>query len=157
MPMIKVPLTTFWCKYLLKYIQYNIFTYSKYMLRYIIPSIVKLWHLNTYSHCAMKIYSHDSRSLTHKMVHYKIVCGRFVLKYTLFTHSLFRNKYTNGKQYGIFGKHTGHIRIWLFDLFEMVSHQSQTGIVTLMQLSRLMLWTKNAICNFRKWRYTCYR
>ena len=36
----------------------------------------------------------------------------------------------------------GKIRIWNFDLLEIAWHQLQTSVVVLVQLSRVMLWTK---------------
>ena len=37
---------------------------------------------------------------------------------------------------------------------EMAWHQPQASIVTLMQLSRVMSWTRIIICNVRNWSYT---
>ena len=55
--------------------------------------------------------------------------------------------------YGISGKHNGSTRIWHFDLRNMAWHQLQISIVTLMQLSRLVLWTKSSTCKI----YTQYK
>ena len=49
------------------------------------------------------------------------------------------------QKYGRFGKYNGNARIWQFDLLELAWHQPQTGIVALMQHSRVVLWTKDAI------------
>ena len=49
--------------------------------------------------------------------------------------------YTTGKIREISGKLNGNTRIWKFDLPEMVLKQPQTNNVTLMQLSRVVLWT----------------
>ena len=49
------------------------------------------------------------------------------------------------KKYGLFEKHNGNTRIWQFKLLEMAWFQPQTGIVALMQHSRVVLWTKDAI------------
>ena len=45
---------------------------------------------------------------------------------------------------GISGKHNGNTHIWHSDLLEMDWHRPQTSIITLKQLSRVELWTKNA-------------
>ena len=36
--------------------------------------------------------------------------------------------------------------IWHFDLLEVAWHQPQTSIMSLIQLSCVVLWTKNASC-----------
>ena len=46
-------------------------------------------------------------------------------------------------------KLNGNIRSWHFDSLETAWHQPQTSVVDLMQLSRAVLSTKNAICNVR--------
>ena len=53
------------------------------------------------------------------------------------------------QKHGIFGKHWGNTRIRHFDLLEMAWHHPQTCIVTIIQYSRVVLWTKNVICNVR--------
>ena len=45
--------------------------------------------------------------------------------------------------------HNKNTLMWLAYLLEMVLHQLQISIVTLMQLSRAVLWTKNSIWNVR--------
>ena len=58
------------------------------------------------------------------------------------------NSYTLPAKYGIFGNHNENTRIWHFDLicWKLLGTKQQTSIVTLMQLSRVVLWTKNATC-----------
>ena len=41
---------------------------------------------------------------------------------------------------GTSGKHNGNTSIWHFDLLEIVWHQTQASIVTLMELSCVVLW-----------------
>ena len=60
---------------------------------------------------------------------------------------------TTGIHSGMFGKHNGNTRIRHFDLLEMVWHQPQTSIITLMQLPRVVFWAKNETCNVRNQRY----
>ena len=57
--------------------------------------------------------------------------------------------YNFGKKREISGKHNENTRIWQIDLSEMVLKQPQTNNVTLTQLSRVVLWAKNATCNVR--------
>ena len=53
------------------------------------------------------------------------------------------------QKYWIFRKHYRNTHIWHFDLLEMARHQTQTSIVTLMQLWRVVSSTTIAICNVR--------
>ena len=62
--------------------------------------------------------------------------------------------YTTGKKYGIFGEHNENTPYGHSDLLEMAWHQPQASIVTLMQLSRVMSWTRIVIYNIRNWSYT---
>ena len=55
--------------------------------------------------------------------------------------------YTTGMKYEIPGKHNGNTRIGYLNLMEMTWHQLQTTIVTLMQLSRVVLLVE--ICNLQ--------
>ena len=57
---------------------------------------------------------------------------------------------TSGKKYGVFGKHTQNTRIQHFDQLEMAWHQLQTNIVTLVHLTRVVLWMKRTACNVWK-------
>ena len=50
---------------------------------------------------------------------------------------------------GIFGEHNGNIRIRHFDLLEMSWHQPQTKVVTSMQFSRVVSWTRSVIYSVR--------
>ena len=47
------------------------------------------------------------------------------------------------QKYRIFGKRNGNTRIWHFHLLDMAWHQPKTSIVTLMQLSLVVLWARN--------------
>ena len=50
--------------------------------------------------------------------------------------------YTTGTKYGIFGKLSENTHIGHFDLLKMAWHQPQTSIMTLMQLSHIVLWAE---------------
>ena len=52
--------------------------------------------------------------------------------------------YTARKCYWILAKQYGNTSSRHFDFLEMAEHQQQTGIVTLMQLWRVVLWRKNS-------------
>ena len=56
---------------------------------------------------------------------------------------------SNAENVSIWWRHhdNGNSYIWHLDLLKMACHQLQTSIVTLMQLSRAVLWTKIATCN----------
>ena len=58
------------------------------------------------------------------------------------------------QRYGILEKHNGNTRIWDFDLLEMAGHQPKVSIAALMQLSRVVLYVTNAICNVLNLRFT---
>ena len=60
------------------------------------------------------------------------------------------------QKYWIFGQHSGNTRIWHFDLLDMAWHQPQTSIVTLIQLSCTVSWTKNAIYSVRNYIYAIF-
>ena len=49
------------------------------------------------------------------------------------------------KEYEMSGKDNGNTRIWHFDFLEMAWHQPQTNSVTLMQLSRVVLWIRKQL------------
>ena len=64
----------------------------------------------------------------------------------------FIDKYINKN--GIWGSHRGNVFIKTFDWLQMAWHQPQTSIPTLMQLSGVMLRTKNDIFNAQNCRNT---
>ena len=76
------------------------------------------------------------------------LCGmRYILglEFLLFFFLLFRRNMIMihyRQKYGISGKHNGNTRIWHFDLLAMAWRQPQNFFVTLMQLSRVVLWAK---------------
>ena len=45
----------------------------------------------------------------------------------------------------IIRKHKENAYIWHLDFLKMARHQAEKSIVTLVQLSRVLLWTKNCI------------
>ena len=53
------------------------------------------------------------------------------------------------RKHGISGKQNGNIHIWHSDFLEMAWYQPQTSIVNLMQLSNVVLWTKQEMCEIK--------
>ena len=64
--------------------------------------------------------------------------------------SHFTKTYTLPPKNEISGMHNGNSRIWHFDLLEMAWHQPQTSIVSVMQISRVLLWMKNHLAMSNK-------
>ena len=67
--------------------------------------------------------------------------------------SRFIKTYTVPPKNEISGMHNGNSRIWHFDLLEMAWHQPQTSIVSVMQISRVLLWMNNHLAMSNKSKY----
>ena len=63
--------------------------------------------------------------------------------------NILRSNTPIGKKCGLSGMYNGYSRIWNPNFLQMTWHQPQTSIQTLMHLSLVVSWTKNAIWNVR--------
>ena len=127
------------------------FDYSQ--IRYLVLADWNIWlQIGQINLCNQEYFSHTFKFISLKLQ------GRILLTmFWIYIYAFMCSRYIYihyRQKYGIFRKHSVNTRICHFNLVEMVWHQRQTSIVTLIQISCVLLWTKSSICIFRHQRYT---